>query len=188
MRYPLTSDRLRIEPLRLSDAESFVLYRQDPEVAKYQGWDSSYSLQQGLDLITSQQGVELPEVGDWIQLGVYDRATGELLGDVGLKRLEDQGWFEIGFTIATRYQSKGYAKSAVEVIVQSLFADRSAVGVVAQTDARNRKAQQLLNGLGFQNKPNRQFEEFFKGEQVRVDYFELQPGGIVASSHPIDRL
>jgi RimJ/RimL family protein N-acetyltransferase len=42
MTFWLETDRLRIRRFQDSDMESFLAYRNDPEVARYQGWDVPY--------------------------------------------------------------------------------------------------------------------------------------------------
>lgn len=137
MKYPLLTPRLSIEPLSIADLASFVSYRQDPEIARYQGWDASYSREQAIELITSQQGVLLPDLDDWLQLGIRSRDTGELLGDLAIHTVEvdaevevgvdvedevAQTVFEIGFTIATQHQGKGFAREAAAVLMNTLKA------------------------------------------------------------------
>lgn len=121
MPFPLLTPRLIIEPLRLSDAEDFVSYRRDPEISRYQSWDENFSYQQAQELIHSQAGVDLPKVGEWLQLAVRDRVNGKLLGDLALHHLDElNGVFEIGFTIAKQHQRQGYAKEAIEALINYL--------------------------------------------------------------------
>jgi len=42
--FELRTARLRLREMRAADLPAFVAYRQDPEVARYQGWDESFSL------------------------------------------------------------------------------------------------------------------------------------------------
>lgn len=110
MSYPLLTPRLSIEPLALRDVDEFVRYRQDPEIARYQSWDMNYSAQQGLHLVQSQADVVLPAPGNWLQLAIHDRETGELLGDLALHTIDTAELsFEIGFTLATKNQGNGIA-------------------------------------------------------------------------------
>jgi GNAT superfamily N-acetyltransferase len=61
--------------------------------------------------------------GEWFQFAVALRATGQLIGDcAAMPRADDPGQCEIGFTIAPRYQGRGYATEAVRLLVGYLFA------------------------------------------------------------------
>lgn len=174
MHYPLLTHRLSIEPLSRQDLDSFIAYRQDPEVAKYQSWDISYSKRQALELIESQRNVLLPGKGSWLQLAIRDRLTGELYGDVALHSLNNEGtYFEIGFTLAQVNQGKGISKEAVGRLIKYLFDEVGAVSIVANCDQRNLSAIKLLLSLGFEQVRTKSWTEHFKNELVTVDHFEL---------------
>lgn len=173
MIYPLLTERLSIEPLALPDLEPFVKYRQDPAIARYQSWDESYSLDQGLALIASQAGVQMPEKGDWLQLGLHDRHSGLLIGDVAIHALADQSdCFEIGFTVAKEFQGRGYAREAVNKLLEYLVTEEAAKTFIATPDSRNEASIRLLVSLGFQQNQSKAWTEEFKGETVTVFYFE----------------
>ena len=173
MFYPLLTKRLSIEPLALPDLEPFVKYRQDPAIARYQSWDESYSLDQGLALIQSQAGVLLPEKGEWLQLGLHDRHSGQLIGDVAIHFLADQSdCYELGFTVAKECQGLGYAKEAVEKLIEYLVAEAEAKSFIATPDSRNEASIRLLLSLGFRQNRSKSWTEEFKGESVTVHYFE----------------
>lgn len=175
MSYPLLTQRLSIEPLTERDLATFVTYRQDPDVARFQGWDPTYSEHQAMDLVTSQIDVLLPSSGNWLQLAIHDRESGEHLGDLALHSLEeDKQIFEIGFTLAKVNQGKGIAKEAAGRLIQYLFDEVGASTVIANCDRRNISAVNLLLSLGFENKPSKSWTENFKNELVTMDQFELK--------------
>jgi len=174
MSYPLLTPRLSIEPLAMRDVDEFVRYRQDPETARFQSWDTSYSAQHGVDLVQSQTDVVLPAPGDWLQLAIHDRETGELLGDLALHTIDDTELsFEIGFTLATKHQGNGIAREAVRRLLDFLFHELGAISVCASCDSRNSKSITLLRALGFQHRPSEIWTEDFKGESIVVYYFDL---------------
>ena len=173
MRYPLLTERLSIQPLELRDLDSFVRYRQDPEIAKFQSWEPTYSMKQGLELLESQVNVLVPIKGEWLQLAVHARTNGELLGDLAIHSLEENNSvFEIGFTFAKEHQGKGFAKEAASRLLEQLFAELGTVKVIANTDSRNQSSINLLLALGFENQPGKSWTEEFKNETVSVLCFE----------------
>lgn len=157
----------------MKDLETFVSYRQDPDIARFQSWETTYSKAQAEDLIESQVGVTLPEKGEWLQIALHDLVTGELIGDLALHQVADEDLvFEIGFTVAKRHQGKGYAKEAAAKLVEHLFTEVGAKRVVAATDARNISSKRVLLGIGFEQNPDKGWEEVFKNELVQVNFFE----------------
>jgi RimJ/RimL family protein N-acetyltransferase len=170
--YPLLTHRLSIEPLAMDDLDSFVSYRQDPEIARFQSWEPSYSRAQAIDLIESQKGVVLPEKGQWLQLAIHNRVSGEHLGDLALHRMEDtDSSYEIGFTIARKHQGNGFAKEAAHELMDYLSL-QGATNFIATTDRRNTSSIKVLTGLGFEKQPAKSWSEEFKNEFVAVDYYE----------------
>ncbi len=173
MRYPILTDRLSIQPLNLADLHSFVEYRQTPEIARFQSWDTDYSTQQGTELIESQAGIEFPAKGEWLQIGIRLRSTGELVGDVAVHNMDTDGpSVELGFTIAKEHQQQGYAREAVGAVIQVIRSNQPRVKLFAFTDARNTGSIRLLASLGFSERPDLKWTEEFKGETVEVLHFE----------------
>jgi aminoglycoside 6'-N-acetyltransferase len=156
----------------MGDLETFLAYRQDPEVARYQSWEPSYSREQAADLIQSQAEIEFPQADQWLQLGLHLVSSGKLVGDLALHALDEKNVFEIGFTIARQHQGFGYAKEAASKLLEYLFREASASKVFATCDRRNQPSINLLRKLGFQQQLEKTWVEEFKGETVTVDYFE----------------
>lgn len=172
MRYPLLTERFSIEPLAAGDLRAFVRYRQDPAVARFQSWEPTYSETEALELVTSQAGISTPEPGDWLQLAIHDLQGGALLGDLALHAIHDEhNAYEIGFTIAGEHQGQGIAREAAARLLKSLFQEQNAISIRACTDRRNEPSINLLLSLGF--KLAKSWVEFFKGEEVTVDQYEI---------------
>ena len=169
--YPITTERTLISPLVIEDLEVFLGYRKDPDVARFQGWDENYSLEQAKKLIESQRGVQFPSEGNWLQLGVRHKSTGQLLGDLALKA-RPKNDFEIGFTIASSHRRQGFAKEAASALVEKLFANHKARKVLAFTDERNLSSIKTLESIGFVQREAKAWQEDFKGERVTVLHFE----------------
>lgn len=177
MAYPLLTERLSIEPLSLADLDDFVAYRQDPEIARYQSWDLTYSKEQAKQLIESQTGVLLPAPGQWLQLAIHEKTSGRLVGDLAIHAIRERDLeFEIGFTIAKNHQRQGFATEAASRLLTYLFSEVGARVVVAQPDSRNTASKQLLKTLGFEIDQSKSWFEEFKGEEVKVEYFLLNLG------------
>ena len=169
----LQTKRLQVSPLVVEDLDAFVGYRQDPAVAKFQSWDPGFSKDQGLELIRSQSGFHFPPVGEWLQLGIRDLTSGQLVGDLALHSLEQDRSYEIGFTIAREHQGKGFGREAAVALLEYLFEQMRADCVQANTDCRNQVSIRLLESLGFSQLVDRSWVEEFKGETVTVYVFEV---------------
>lgn len=173
MIYPIRTERLSISPLTYADLDQFVAYRQDPQVARFQGWDTSYSKEQALQLLAAQENVDLPNPGTWLQLALHKTDTEQLVGDLALHRMPgEQAAFELGFTLATLHQGNGYAKEGLAALMGALRAGVAANKFIAHIDRRNLPAARLLASLGFVQVCEGSWTEEFKGESVLVDCYE----------------
>ena len=79
----LHSKRLILRNFRDEDIDSYLVYRNDPEVAKYQDWDIPYSRAQAEKFIKSVKDMNAPKQGDWLQVAIALKETDELIGDIG---------------------------------------------------------------------------------------------------------
>ncbi len=177
MPYPLTTERLIIEPLAETDVDAFVRYRRDPDVARWQSWTPDYSSADARALVAGQPTTALPPDGGWIQLAVRSRGSGALLGDVGVHRVPDQpDTFEIGVTFARSSQGQGLATEAVNRVLTFLFTEATAHRVVAFCDARNDAVARLLRRVGFRQESRQIDADYFKGEWTTLDGYALLEG------------
>jgi RimJ/RimL family protein N-acetyltransferase len=159
----IETERLVLRLLQPEDVPAFVAYRRDPEVARYQSWDSSYSLADGERLVAAQQGAEFGDPGPWVQVAAIDRAGGELCGDCAV-RVEEPRTAEVGVTFAPARQGSGLATEALGAVVTRLFERHDIHRVYAQADDRNVPVQRLLERLGFRCEARLVEADWFKGE------------------------
>jgi aminoglycoside 6'-N-acetyltransferase len=134
----LVTERLRLRPFRADDLEAFVAYRSDPEIARYQSWDSAYSLADAELFLSSQRGLAFGQPGEWLQLAIVDRETGTLRGDCAVRVASDRpATAELGVTLAQTSQGKGLATEALTAVVRELFEQLGMHRVFAEADERN---------------------------------------------------
>ena len=77
----ILTERLSLRPFRADDLVAFVAYRSAPKVARYQSWDTSYSMADAERFLAAQQRVAFGGPGASLQLAAIDRVSGTLCGD-----------------------------------------------------------------------------------------------------------
>ncbi len=160
----LATPRLRIRRFRAGDAEALVRYRNDPEVARLQGWDVPYSLGEAKEFIDSLASVSPGQPGAWFQFAVTLSSSGSVIGDCALRTLpEDPRQAELGFSFATAFQRQGYASEAVRSVLAYAFTILAMHRVFAIIDTRNQPAQRLLERLRFRREGHFVENTWFKG-------------------------
>ena len=100
----LTTQRLVLRRFRPQDLETFIAYRSDPQVARYQSWEAPYPPSQARQFLRELQATHPDTPGEWFQLAVALRRTDRLIGDCAAHvRADDPRQAEIGFTLAPEH-------------------------------------------------------------------------------------
>jgi RimJ/RimL family protein N-acetyltransferase len=170
----ILTERLCLRPFRADDLPAFVAYRSAPEVARYQSWDTTFSMADAERFLDEQQEVEFGRPGGWVQLAATDRETGALCGDCAVHVLADQpGTAEVGVTFAPEHQGSGLATEALSAVVTRLFEDHGLHRVYAEADDRNVAVQRLLERLGFRCEARLVEADWFKGEWTTLRVYAV---------------
>jgi RimJ/RimL family protein N-acetyltransferase len=167
----LNSKRLLIRNFKDSDLESFLLYRNIPEVAQYQGWAVPYPREQAIKLIDQVKDMHAPKAGHWLQLALELRESGEMIGDLGVRVNEqDARQAVIGFTVAPAHWRKGYAVEAISSLLGFLFDDLDLHRVSADCDVENVGSWRTLERAGFRREAHF-VESFPMGGRYGSEYY-----------------
>lgn len=114
----IETERLVLRPFMPEDIQAFVGYRSDPEVARFQSWDHTYSPLDGERFLASQEGRAFGAPGDWMQMAVVDRVRGALCGDCAVRVTREQpATAEVGVTFAPSSQGRGLAGEALAAVI-----------------------------------------------------------------------
>ncbi|MCE6993609.1 GNAT family N-acetyltransferase [Saccharothrix sp. S26] len=150
-----------LRPFTAADAPAFAEYRSDPAVARYQGWEAPFTLAQAEEFVRDVAESD-PAAPGWYQYAV--EVGGVLVGDVGVGLHENRMQADIGYTLATAHQGRGYAAEAVRRVLAHLFEVRGLHRVSAECDARNERSARLLTRVGFRQEGHRVQSTWLKGE------------------------
>jgi RimJ/RimL family protein N-acetyltransferase len=158
------SERLVLRRFEDRDLVPLLTYRNDPDVARYQGWES-VSEREARDMIRQLEREQPGTPGEWFQFAIALKGADDLIGDCALKVDKgDARQAEIGFTLSRAYQGKGYATEAVSRLLDYAFGGMDLLRVVAITDRRNEPSFGLLERLGMRREGSFVRNAWFKGE------------------------
>jgi RimJ/RimL family protein N-acetyltransferase len=166
--------RLVLRAFEDRDIEPFHLYRSDAEVAKYQGWEAPYSLEQAAQFISEMKNQTPGKPGEWFQIALELKTSAEMIGDCGFVILtEDTRQAEIGFTLARSFQGHGYAAEAVTCLLDYLFGDLDLHRVRANCDPNNHSSAKLMRNIGMRYEGRFVESLWFKGSWVNEDWYAI---------------
>ncbi len=189
LRFPnsLPTRRLLLRRLQRGDAQALCAYRSLPEVARYQSWET-FGPDDAARLLDDQQDREIGIPGTWLQVGIVETGTGQLIGDIGLHCLEDEPQqFEIGVTLSPGRQGQGYATEALECLLHYLFTALSARRIFATTDALNVPAAALFRRLSFRQEAHHLEHRAYKGTWTSEFVFALLAWEWEMRSHSVQQ-
>ncbi|MGC2304945.1 GNAT family N-acetyltransferase [Candidatus Binatus sp.] len=160
----LDTPRLILRRFRETDLASFMAYRNDREVARYQSWESITRAE--ATKFIAQQSRHRPGIpGKWFQFAAEVKAGGALAGDCALLVIRTTPRIgEIGYTFAPAYQHTGLATEAARAVIDFAFASLELNRVIATTDCRNAPSFALMERLGMRREGHFLHNAWFKGE------------------------
>ena len=160
----LETPRLRLRRFRDADLALFMAYRNDPEVARYQGWEG-ISEPEARAFLQEQKEIQPGVPGHWFQIAIELKETGMLVGDCALKMEEhDERQAEIGYTLSRAYQGRGIASEAVSCVLEYAFVTLGLHRVIAITDCENAGSVALLERLGLRREGHFRQNVWLKGK------------------------
>jgi RimJ/RimL family protein N-acetyltransferase len=152
--WPLLTARLRLRAMQPGDAPVLCAVRNDPEVARWQGF-APMDDAAARDFVAEMAALAVgpfPVPGQWLQLAIAARDDDRMLGDIGLLPVPGgacaAGCVEIGITLAPQAQGRGLATEALAALGPAL-ASLGLRRMRAVTDARNLRSRWLLQRAGF---------------------------------------
>ncbi len=162
---PIETARLRLRQFAPQDIEAFLAYRNDPDVARYQGWEAT-SRQEAEDFIAEMGALQPGTPDQWFQFALALKSSDVLIGDIGLRVDENGQQGMVGYTLAREYQGQGYMTEAMRAVLDMAFEQFMLHRMIALVDPANTPSWKLLERLGFRREGHFIEHWFNKGRWV----------------------
>lgn len=171
----ITTERLVLRPLEVSDADDVWEYQRLPEALRYIPWPERdrgeagehTAKRAGLRRLENDEDAiifAMELVGE-PRMSRTDAAGGRVIGDIMLRadRVE-HGQLEIGWVVHPDFQGRGLAREAAAAVMGVAFDSLRAHRVHALLDARNAASAALCERLGMRLEATILEEEYHDGE------------------------
>lgn len=160
----LETERLLLRRFTDADLEAFFTYRNDPEVARWQGWAFPYPREKAVEFLEEMKVRDPGEPGEWFQAAIIIKDTGEFIGDCAFFVKKDEtNTAHMGCTIVQKHWRKGYAVEATRRLMTYLFDERNLRRIITDTDVENTGSWKTLEKLGFRREAHFVENIWFKG-------------------------
>ena len=155
--------RLQLRRFADADLPAFIAYRNDPDVARYQSWES-ISEAEAVAFVREQQTTPAGEPGEGLQIAIARKDSGRMIGDCFFRVMEDDPrQAEIGYTLAREAQGQGFATEAVAALLTWAFPTFDLHRIIAIVDVKNTASVALLDRLGLRREGHFRENIWFKG-------------------------
>lgn len=169
----METERLRLRPLTLADAES--MYRNwtsDEEVARYVAWEphSDIAVTQGLLNRWAEQYQD-PSFYNW---GIEIKATGEVIGTFTFVSISEKDKLaKLGYCIGKAWWNKGYVTEAGRAIMDFGMDKLGLNRIEAVHEVRNPASGRVMAKLGMTYEGTMRQARLVKGEFVSLALYAL---------------
>lgn len=141
----LRTQRLTLRKILPQDAGDVYAWMSDPEVCRYERWTPHPSIEYSRGYILAVFRDGDPAALHWgIEL------AGSLIGSVSVVGINDfDQKATLGYCLARRYWSKGYATEAVRAVLEYIFTQTSINRLEASHSVNNPASGKVLEKAGF---------------------------------------
>jgi ribosomal-protein-serine acetyltransferase len=147
----LDGERIVLRPYRLADAAAFqAAIEESREHLRPWEWfgDAFHTIEQTQDWIIRRHAAWL--LRDSFTCGIWQRATGRLLGNIELRVKEWRlPWFMLAYWVRKSAAGNGYVSEAVRLLTDYAFDGLGAKRVELGIDAKNQRSIAVAERLGF---------------------------------------
>jgi RimJ/RimL family protein N-acetyltransferase len=166
---PIRTERLLIRPFRPDDIAAFAAWHNDPDVARYQDWETPYSMERAEKTVSGVIEMDGPRDKDWWMAVIADPDTDEALGDLGVRLSWEGRAAEVGYTLAKANWGKGYAVEALAALVEYLFEHLGVTRQYGMLHPDNPASAMVLERTGFLFEGHTRLS-FWLGDEVSDDW------------------
>ncbi|WP_395973485.1 GNAT family N-acetyltransferase [Chryseobacterium cucumeris] len=161
----LYTERLVLRDITIEDQQDIFDYRSDAEANRFQGWIPETLEEVENFILRNTKEFNQPE--SWYQLLITDKETKTVIGDIGVHFTGDENaQVELGITLNTSFQGKGYASEALKGIISHLFDDLHKHRITASVDPDNTASILLMERIGLRKEGHFVKSLFWKNKWV----------------------
>jgi ribosomal-protein-alanine N-acetyltransferase len=160
----LDGNRIKLRKLKISDSEVIRDFAKDKKITKYTFvTPPPFTKKQAQDFISKVDKERKKGISYYF--GIELKENRKLIGMMNLIKIDQKNKnAEVGFWIAGRYQCKGLAKEALNLILDFGFKKLKLRRIEARVLHKNKPAQKLLEKTGFKLEGKLRKKTFFKNQ------------------------
>jgi RimJ/RimL family protein N-acetyltransferase len=135
--------------VRTFDENDFEQFKKLLDMPEYMGWQMQKPRAKEFFNWQISNYEKMDIVNGSICLGIFDRLTGEIIGQVAAQEHDDLHEPEFGYGILPFTRGKGYAKEAAKAVLKWIEMNYNFPYIIGTTGVDNIASQKILEYLGF---------------------------------------
>ena len=143
----ITTERLVLRPLSMSDDEAIYAYGSDPEVSKYVLYETHRSIEDSrtfLRTVMAEYEQQKPSA-----LGIALQESNRLIGSIGyLNWHADHRRIEIGYALSRDFWNMGYVTEAARALIGHFFRNSDLIRIEARCRTENIGSSRVMEKSG----------------------------------------
>ena len=171
---PLTDGAVVLRPWRDADLEALVAAVQDPDIPRWTRVPSPYTEREGREFLEGQGRQRL--AGESLNLAVVDAGNGDLLGSIGVIRLDPaRRTAEVGYWVAPQARRRGVATRAVRLASRWALGTLGLARLELLTEPDNLASQRVAERCGYVREGLMRSYQEIKGRRRDYVLYSLLP-------------
>jgi ribosomal-protein-alanine N-acetyltransferase len=138
---------LRLRPFQLADATIAFPWLSDPEIMRYMPTGQDDTLEQAEARITRY--INHQEQHGYSRWLIFERSSGEAIGDAGLLYIPASGEIELGYRLVKPWWGKGLATEVARGWLDYAFGDLGLTEIIAFSHPDNKASVRVMEKCGF---------------------------------------
>ena len=168
----LTTPRLVLRPVRMSDAQDLYEYSRDPQVAQHVLWDAHRSIHQTrayIRYLLRQYRNAAPGT-----FAIALRDSGKVIGTIGFMWVQHENRSaEVGYSLSRAYWNRGYMSEALRAVLDFGFTQLNLNRIEAQHECDNPASGHVMKNAGMRHEGTLRERIYNKGRYADVELYAI---------------
>ncbi|MEZ5008409.1 MAG: GNAT family protein [Chitinophagales bacterium] len=168
----LTTERLSLRKINKGDINEIYTLRSDENILKYIAQAKAKSIEDAEKFITMiNNGIE---DNKWLFWGITLEESADIIGTICIWNIQKENFrAEIGYSMLTQFQGKGYMTEAIKKIIDFSFSNLKMHSLEAHVHPNNLASIQVLKKNGFIKEAHLKDNIFFEGKFMDTSIYSL---------------
>lgn len=168
----LSTGRLLLRKIRLSDAADMFEYSKNPDVTKFLLWDPHPNVEHTRNYIDYLQ--DRYRDGKYYDWALILRDSGKMIGTCGFSAIyPEHRYAEVGYVLNPAFRGQGYSGEALSAVLDFAFRKMMLNRVEARCVDENASSERVMQKVGMKFEGIARSALFVKGEYRNIKIYSI---------------